>query len=75
MKKEVNIVLDEKNNQLVVSSLQVAKDFGKEHKHILNSIRNLVAENSVAKSWFFEATYNNRGKQYPMYLMNRDGFS
>ena len=24
---------------------------------------------------FYETTYENRGKQYPMYLMNRDGFS
>lgn len=75
MKKEVNIVLDEKSNQLVVSSLEVAEDFGKEHKHVLEIIRKMTAENSAAKSWFFEAIYNNRGKQYPMYLMNRDGFS
>lgn len=24
---------------------------------------------------FYETTFENRGKQYPMYLMNRDGFS
>lgn len=34
-----------------------------------------MAENSAAKSFFFETTYENRGKQYPEYLMNRDGFS
>lgn len=63
------------NNQMLVSSLQVAKDFGKEHRHVLESIRNLAAENSAAKSMFFESAYENRGKQYPMFLMNRDGFS
>ncbi len=75
MKKDINIVFDEKSNQLVVSSLQVAEDFGKNHRDVLRSIENLAAQNCAAKSWFFEATYNNRGKQYPMYLMNRDGFS
>ena len=24
---------------------------------------------------FYETTFENRGKQYPMYLMNRDGFT
>lgn len=63
------------NNQMVVSSLEIAENFGKEHKHVLESIRNLVAENSSAKSMFYKTAYENRGKQYPMYLMNRDGFS
>lgn len=63
------------NNQMLVTSLQVAKDFKKEHKHVLDSVRNLVAENSAAKSMFFEDGYSNRGKRYPMYLINRDGFT
>ena len=63
------------NNQVVVSSRQIAKDFGKQHKHVLDSIRaTLAAENSATK-FFYESTYDNRGKEYPEYLMNRDGFS
>ena len=75
MEKEISVVLDNEHNQLVVSSLQIAEDFGKQHKNVIQSIENLVAENSAAKSLFYETTYENRGKQYPMYLMNRDGFS
>ena len=59
----------------MVSSLQIAEDFGKQHKNVIQSIENLVAENSAAKYLFYETTYENRGKHYPMYLMNRDGFS
>ena len=71
---EVQLVQIE-NNQVVVSSRQIAKDFGKQHKHVLDSIRDiLAAENSAAK-FFYESTYDNRGKEYPEYLMNRDGFS
>ena len=63
------------NNQVVVSSRQVAENFGKDHKHVLEGVRTiLAAENSAAK-FFHETTYENRGKQYPEYLMNRDGFS
>lgn len=63
------------NGEPVASSRQIAESFGKEHKHVLDSIKNLVAENSAAKSMFYETTFENRGKQYPMYLMNRDGFT
>lgn len=62
------------NKQAVTTSLRVAEVFGKDHKHVLETISNLVAEKSAAK-FFAEATYDSRGKQYPMYYMNRDGFT
>jgi len=64
-----------KNQQVVTSSVQVAQTFGKQHKHVLESIKNLVAENSAAKSMFAEGSYENRGKEYRMSYMNRDGFT
>lgn len=75
MNKEIIITYDNDHQQPVVSSLQIAEDFGKQHKNVIQSIQNLVAENSAAKSWFYETTYESRGKQYPMYLMNKDGFT
>ena len=63
------------NDQLLVTSLQVAKDFSKEHKSVLRSIENLVAQNCATKNLFYETDYENRGKKYPMYLMTRDGFT
>lgn len=63
------------NDQMLVSSLEVSRNFQKEHKNVLQAINNLAAENSAAKSLFYESTYESRGKQYPMYLMNRDGFT
>ena len=70
-----DIILSTQNGEPVVSSRQIAESFGKEHKHVLDAVKNLVAENSAAKSMFHGTTFENRGKQYPMYLMNRDGFS
>lgn len=69
------IILSTQNGEPVASSRQIAENFGKEHKHVLDAVKNLVAENSAAKSMFHPATFENRGKQYHMYLMNRDGFS
>lgn len=73
MNNLINIKVE--NDQLLVSSLEVAENFGKRHKNVLQTIENLVAENSATKSLFYKATYENRGKQYPMLYMNRDGFS
>lgn len=70
-----DIILSTQNGEPVASSRQIAENFGKEHKNVIQAVTNLVAENSAAKSMFYETTFENRGKQYPMYLMNRDGFS
>ena len=70
-----NLVFKGNNDQALTSSLLVAEKFGKEHKNIIQSIQNLVAENSAASLLFAESQYENRGKMYPMYIMNRDGFT
>lgn len=65
-----------KDHQAVTSSLQVADSFEKNHRDVLESIRNLTAENTATKIMFFETTYkNSRGQEYPEFLMNRDGFT
>lgn len=71
----MNELITVNDGQAVVSSLDIAEHFDRKHSDVLENIRNLVAENSAAKSLFFETAYESRGKQYPMYLMNRDGFS
>lgn len=70
----VEIVGKRYEEEILTTSLKVAKKFEKEHKDVLESIRKLTAEKSAAK-FFKETTYRNRGKEYPMYEMNRDGFS
>lgn len=60
----------------ITNSLLVAQKFGKEHRNVLQNIRNLTAENSAVSQMFYETTYfNERNQQQPMYTMNRDGFS
>lgn len=64
------------NGQKMVSSRDVAKNFEKEHKDVLRAVENIKAQNCALTSMFFESTYTaGTGKAYPMYLMNRDGFS
>ena len=70
----VEIVGKRYEEKLITTSLKVAEVFEKEHKNVLQSIENLVADNSAAK-FFRLTTYKNRGKEYPMYETDRDGFS
>ena len=71
-----DIILSVKNNEAVVSSRQIAESFGKEHRNVIQSIKNLSAENSAVTQMFYKSEYTaGTGKKYPMYLMNRDGFS
>ena len=66
------------NNEVVTSSLVVADNFEKSHKHVLESIDNLLeglAEKSA--TLFHESTYiHPQNKQsYRMVVMNKKGFS
>lgn len=78
----MNELVHLENDEAVCSSLEIAEKFGKRHDKLIFEIRRMYSDligkgspqNGGAK-FFFEATYENRGKQYPMYLMNRDGFS
>ena len=76
MTEELVIMRD---RQAVTTSLQVAKVFNKQHKHVIEAINNKIssAENSAQyKLMFVEGTYrDSSGKTNKMYYMNRDGFT
>lgn len=65
-----------KNDEPVCSSLQVAEKFGKRHDNVMQSIRGLL-KNEGTYEMFKKSSYieEQNNQKYPMYLMNRDGFS
>ena len=65
-----------KSRKALTTSLKVAETFGKNHRNVLRSIKNLTAQNCAVKKMFAESNYvNDRGQEQPMYYMNRDGFT
>lgn len=73
-----DIILSTQNGEPVASSRQIAENFGKEHKHVLRDIENLIGGESKIglSSMFFKSEYiSAQNKKLPEYLMNRDGFS
>lgn len=76
-------IIENRNNQAVTTSLQVAETFGKKHKIVLKSIEDLLA-NGVAQNYatpqnkmFAEGAYTHpqNHQEYKMYYMNKDGFT
>lgn len=69
------------NDQAVTTSLQIAENFNREHGKVIRSIETLIndlTENDkpqVASEMFYLDMYTSRGKKYPQYLINKDGFS
>lgn len=78
---DLNELVTIMRNNAVVSSLQVAEHFHKRHDKVLRSIENLLGGlpkiGETPGKMFFKSTYRNEqnGEDYPMYFMNRDGFS
>lgn len=70
-----DIILSTQNGEPVASGREVAKRFGKEHKHVLAAIRQILAAENSATKFFHETAFEYRGQRFPEYLMNRDGFA
>lgn len=67
-----------KTEMTVVSSLDVAETFEKNHRDVMESIRNIESIISTAEfsALFYLDSYKaSNGKMNPMYLMTRDGFT
>lgn len=65
-----------RNDEAVCSSLDVAEKFEKRHNNVLRAIGGLL-KNEETHNMFKLSHYTEKqnGQRYPMYLMNRDGFS
>ena len=82
--KSTDMVVIERK-QAITTSLKVAEYFEKDHKHVLEAIENLIeqmASNQESRKlgsveMFQKSSYKVEGqmRSYPMYLMNKDGFS
>ena len=65
-----------KQEVTVVSSLDVAETFGKEHKNVLKDIRELNCSEEFGRLNFEPTNYiDEHNRKQPMYYITRDGFT
>lgn len=65
------------NDKPMTTSLQVAAFFGKEHKNVLQDIRNILAAvgDSTGLNFQLSEYKDSTGRSLPMYLMDKDAFT
>src|SRR5690625_7379309 len=76
----MNQLVFKSNDQIVTSSRNIARDFGKRHDHVIRDIETIILglpKNGEAQEMFYETYYTHeQNKQvYRQFLMNRDGFT
>lgn len=71
------IILSEKNGQVLASSRDVAERFGKAHDKVCRDIKKLLKSQptKLANEFLASEYISDRGRTYDEYLMTRDGFS
>lgn len=69
------IIIRFENDQMLVTSLQVASDFRKEHKHVLRDIENLKDVSNFGLMFNQTNIPDSYGRDRKAYLINRDGFT
>ncbi len=81
------VPIERRDGMATVSSLEVAKDFHKEHKNVIRDIETVISgfqsaqnradysEYKDPKNYFIPGVYRDRkNRQQPMYYLTRDGF-
>ena len=76
MESLVSVNVRVENEQMLTDSRNVADVFGKQHKHVLDSIRSLEKDVPNFGLMFFEGVMpDSYGREQKTYFMNRDGFT
>ena len=72
----VETMIIKKVETSIVTSLDVSETFEKEHKRVLQDIRNLGCSEEFGQHNFVLSSYTSvQNKKQPMYCMTRDGFT
>ncbi len=71
-----DLVFLSKKGSPVTNSLLVAEKFGKQHKHVLDAIRDIMQSAENSAHFYYPMTYvDSRNRNQELFIMNRDGFS
>lgn len=64
------------NNRPLTDSLNIAETFEKEHRRVMQDIRELGCSEEFRKHHFVQSSYiNSQNKEIPKYLITQDGFT
>jgi len=70
----INLIVDGGNNQICVDSRAIAKEFGRQHKNVLQTLDELLADKTISRLESKPSNYIKRGKEYRCFELNEAGF-
>ena len=73
---ETELVFKGERGNALTDSVRVAKTFLKEHRRVMQDIRDLTCSDEFRVHNFVQSSYtNSQNKEQPMYIMTEDGFT
>lgn len=73
-KNSLILIIQGGNNQVCVDSRDIAKEFGRRHDNVLQTIKNLLEDGTVSLLECKERNYKKSGRFYPCYVLVEAGF-
>lgn len=73
-KTSLSLIIHGGDNQICVDSRDIAKEFGREHKNVLQTIDELLADGTISRLESKPSSYTKRGKEYRRFELNESGF-
>lgn len=73
-KTSLSLIIHGGNNQICVDSRDIAKQFGRDHKNVLQTLDDLLADGTVSRLESKPSNFVKRGKEYRRYELNKAGF-
>ncbi len=68
-------IVSERKGVPITTSRKIAQVFQKEHKNVLRDIENILIDNEFSRLNFELSNYKSRGKEYPEYILTKNGFT
>lgn len=68
------LVVHGNTNQICIDSRDVAREFGRRHDNVMQTINNLLQDGTISLLECKERNYTNRGRVYPCYELNEAAF-
>jgi phage regulator Rha-like protein len=73
-KTSLSLIIHGANNQICVDSRDIANQFGRDHKNVLQTLDDLLADGTISRLESKPSNYVKRGKEYRRYELNKAGF-
>jgi len=71
---QIKLVIHGGNNQICIDSRDLAKEFGRAHKNVLQTLDDLLADNTISWLESKPRNYIKLGREYRCFELNKAGF-